>query len=65
MKISIGTGIPTPIDYVDALSEIPDNLKHTIYQKILAELAKKLSSNKATLFLSLMNPEKIRIIGYR
>lgn len=67
MKISIGTGIPTPIDYVDALSEVPDNLKHTIYQKILAELAKKLSSNidKATLFLSLMNPEKIRIIGYR
>ena len=63
----MGTGIPTPIDYVDALSEVPDNLKHTIYQKILAELAKKLSSNidKATLFLSLMNPEKIRIIGYR
>jgi hypothetical protein len=45
MKISIGTGIPIPIDYVDALSD-PRQPKayNTIYQKILAELAKKLAT---------------------
>ena len=67
MKISIGTGIPAPIDYVDALSDIRGGLKYTIYQKILAELSKKLTSDfdKAQLFLSLMNPEKIGIVEYR
>lgn len=64
MKISTGTGIPTPIDYVDALLNIPASLKYTVYQKIIAELYKKLGANfdKASVFLSLMNPEKMRFL---
>ncbi len=65
MKISTGTGIPAPIDYTDALSDISNNLKYTVYQKMLAELSEKLTTNfdKALIFLSLMNPEKIRFLS--
>lgn len=64
MKVSIGTGIPAPIDYVDALSSMPDSLRYTVYQKMVAELSKRLgvNSSKASVFLSLMNPERMKIL---
>ncbi|MEM1679137.1 MAG: DNA double-strand break repair nuclease NurA [Ignisphaera sp.] len=67
MKISVGTGIPIPIDYTDALSDVSGSLKYTIYQKMIAELSKKLAndSDKVSIFLSLMNPEKMGIVIYR
>jgi hypothetical protein len=61
IHISTATGIPAPIDYVDALSIVTKELKQTVYQKLLVEVAKKLRADAKDILpiLSLMNPEKI------
>lgn len=61
IHISTATGIPAPIDYVDALSIVTKELKQTVYQKLLVEVAKKLRAEAKDILpiLSLMNPEKI------
>lgn len=62
IHISGETGIPIPVDYADTLSTITKELKQTVYQKLLAELAKntKIEAKDAILLLSLTNPEKLR-----
>lgn len=61
IHISTATGIPAPIDYADALSIVTKELKQTVYQKLLVEVAKKLRAEAKDILpiLSLMNPEKI------
>ncbi|MEL9998036.1 MAG: DNA double-strand break repair nuclease NurA [Sulfolobales archaeon] len=61
IHISTATGIPAPIDYADALSIVTRELKQTVYQKLLVEVAKKLRAEAKDILpiLSLMNPEKI------
>jgi hypothetical protein len=61
IHISTATGIPAPIDYADALSIVTKELKQTVYQKLLVEVAKKLRAEAKDVLpiLSLMNPEKI------
>jgi len=66
VHISTGTGIPVPIDYADALSTITKELKQTVYQKLLAEVAKevKAEAREVVPLLSLTNPEKLsRLLG--
>lgn len=64
VHISSGTGIPAPVDYADNFSNISRELKQTVYNKLLAELAKSVGSKEIVPLLSLINPEKLRhIIG--
>jgi len=64
VHISSGTGIPAPVDYADSFSNISRELKQTVYNKLLAELAKSVGSKEIVPLLSLINPEKLRhIIG--
>jgi len=66
IHVSAGSGIPAPIDYADVFSTVTKELKHTAYQKLLAEVAKKAGGEARDILslLSLMNPEKLtHIIG--
>ena len=59
IHVSAGTGIPAPVDYADSLSAISKELKQTVYQKLIAELAKNAEARDVIPLLSLTNPEKL------
>lgn len=60
MAISRGTGIPAPVDQADAFSKVTRELRQTVYQKLIAEVSKRVKVEPTTryILLSLMNPEK-------
>jgi hypothetical protein len=66
IQISTSTGLPAPIDEVDRLATttLSRELKHTVYQKLIAEVAKntKIGIKEIQSLLSLMNPEKLSSI---
>jgi hypothetical protein len=59
IHVSTGTGIPAPVDYADRLSTITRELKQTVYQKLVAEIAKNAGTKDIIPLLSLTNPEKL------
>jgi hypothetical protein len=65
--ISSETGLPQPIDEVDRLATtaLSKGLRYTVYQKLLAEVAKagKEGIKEVQVLLSLMNPEKLGVVG--
>jgi hypothetical protein len=65
--ISTATGLPAPVDEADRLatSTLTRELKQTVYQKLIAEVAKstKASAKEVLPLLSLMNPEKLHIVS--
>jgi hypothetical protein len=67
IHISGETGLPQPIDEVDRLATttLSKGLRYTVYQKLLAEVAKisKEKIKEIQVLLSLTNPEKLGAIG--
>jgi len=67
IHISGETGLPQPIDEVDtlAITSLNKQLKYTVYQKLIAEVAKQSREGvkETQVLLSLTNPEKLRIVG--
>jgi len=67
VHISTATGLPAPVDEADRLaaSTLTRELKQTVYQKLIAEVAKntKVSAKEVLPLLSLMNPEKLHIVS--
>lgn len=67
VHISTATGLPAPVDEADRLatSTLTRELKQTVYQKLIAEVAKstKASAKEVLPLLSLMNPEKLHIVS--
>jgi hypothetical protein len=67
VHISTATGLPAPVDEADRLatSTLTRELKQTVYQKLVAEVAKstKASAKEVLPLLSLMNPEKLHIVS--
>jgi hypothetical protein len=67
VHISTATGLPAPVDEADRLatSALTRELKQTVYQKLIAEVAKstKASAKEVLPLLSLMNPEKLHIVS--
>jgi len=67
VHISTATGLPAPVDEADRLatSTLTRELKQTVYQKLIAEVAKstKASVREVLPLLSLMNPEKLHIVS--
>jgi len=67
VHISTATGLPAPVDEADRLatSTLTGELKQTVYQKLIAEVAKstKASAKEVLPLLSLMNPEKLHIVS--
>jgi len=56
-KITGSTGFPTPLDYVDALASVRQDIKRLVYELLYS---KQYQRNKelATLLSSLVNPQK-------
>lgn len=67
VHISTATGLPAPVDEADRLatSTLTRELKQTVCQKLIAEVAKstKASAKEVLPLLSLMNPEKLHIVS--
>jgi len=66
IHISGETGLPQPIDEVDRVTTtLSKGLRYTVYQKLLAEVAKisKEKVKEIQVLLSLTNPEKLGAIG--
>jgi hypothetical protein len=66
IHISRETVLPQPIDEVDRLATtLSKGLRYTVYQKLLAEVAKisKEKVKEIQVLLSLTNPEKLGAIG--
>lgn len=67
VHISTATGLPAPVDEADRLatSTLTRELKQTVYQKLIAEVAKstKASAKEVLPLLSLTNPEKLHTVS--
>ncbi len=61
--ISESTGLPAPIDYVDALSRVTPETIYTVYQLLLNRLS-SLSRESAAVLLALVNPQKLGSLGF-
>ena len=56
-KITGNTGFPTPLDYVDALASVRQDLKRLVYELVYSKLYQR-NKELATLLISLVNPQK-------
>lgn len=64
VSTSEATGFPAPVDYADSLSQIPGDVKFTLYQLVLQKIAEANPEVAHRLF-SLVNPQKLGSIGLR
>ncbi len=62
--VSEATGFPAPVDYADALSQIPGDARFTVYQLVLQRIGERNPEVAEKLF-SLVNPQKLNTIGLR
>jgi hypothetical protein len=56
-KITGSTGFPTPLDYVDALASVRQDIKRLVYELLYSKLYQR-NKELATLLSSLVNPQK-------
>ena len=61
--VSESTGLPAPIDYVDALSRIGPETVYTVYQLLLNRLS-GLSKEAAEVLMAVVNPQKLGPLGF-
>ncbi|MEM1623662.1 MAG: DNA double-strand break repair nuclease NurA [Sulfolobales archaeon] len=64
MSVSEATGFPAPVDYADALSQIPSDVRFTLYQLALQKISEA-NPDVAQKLFTLVNPQKLASIGLR
>ncbi|MEM0065442.1 MAG: DNA double-strand break repair nuclease NurA [Sulfolobales archaeon] len=64
MSVSEATGFPAPVDYADALSQIPSDVRFTLYQLVLQRISEA-NPDVAQKLFTLVNPQKLASIGLR
>lgn len=64
VSVSESTGFPAPVDYADALSQIPSDVRFTLYQLVLQKIGEA-NPDVAQKLFTLVNPQKLTSVGLR